>query len=46
MQGVVIINTSRGGLVDSKAVIDSLKKKHIGGIGMYAPPFSLCICKG
>lgn len=32
--GVMLINTSRGGLVDTKAVIDALKTKHIGSFGM------------
>jgi len=29
--GAVLINTSRGGLVDTKGLIEVLKKKHIGG---------------
>jgi len=32
--GVMLINTSRGGLVDTKAVIDALKTRHIGHFGM------------
>jgi len=32
--GVMIINTSRGPLIDTKAVIKGLKSKKIGGIGM------------
>lgn len=32
--GVMLINTSRGGLVNTKAVIDALKTKHIGFFGM------------
>ncbi|MFA7381438.1 MAG: 2-hydroxyacid dehydrogenase [Bacteroidia bacterium] len=32
--GVMLINTSRGGLVNSKAVINALKTKHIGSFGM------------
>lgn len=32
--GVMLINTSRGGLVDTKAVIDALKTRHIGYFGM------------
>lgn len=32
--GVMLINTSRGGLVDTKAVIDSLKTRHVGYFGM------------
>lgn len=32
--GVMLINTSRGGLVDTKDVIDALKTKHIGCFGM------------
>ena len=31
---VLIINTSRGQLIDTKALIDSLKKKQIGGAGL------------
>ena len=33
-KGVMLINTSRGGLVDTKAVIDALKTRHIGYFGM------------
>jgi len=33
-KGVMLINTSRGGLVDTKAVIDGLKHKHIGAVGL------------
>ncbi|MGE0773258.1 MAG: 2-hydroxyacid dehydrogenase [Cyclobacteriaceae bacterium] len=32
--GVMLINTSRGGLVNTKAVIDALKTKHIGSFGI------------
>ena len=32
--GVMIINTSRGGLVDSQAAIDALKQQKIGSLGM------------
>ncbi len=32
--GVMIINTSRGGLIDSKAAIDALKQQKIGALGM------------
>lgn len=33
-KGVMLINTSRGGLVDTKAVINGLKSGHIGYFGM------------
>ena len=33
-QGVMIINTSRGGLIDTRAVIRFLKKRHIGYLGL------------
>ncbi len=33
-KGVMIINTSRGGLIDTKAVIHGLKYKHIGHLGI------------
>ena len=33
-KGVVIINTSRGGLIDSKALLEGLKEKQIGGVGL------------
>lgn len=33
-KGVMLINTSRGGLVDTKAVIDALKTRHIGYFGL------------
>ena len=32
--GVMLINTSRGGLIDTKAVIDALKSKKIGLLGL------------
>ena len=32
--GVVLLNTSRGALVDSRAVIAALKAKRLGGIGL------------
>lgn len=32
--GVVILNTSRGGLIDSKALIDMLKSGQVGGAGL------------
>jgi D-lactate dehydrogenase len=32
--GVMIINTSRGGLIDSQAAIDALKLQKIGSLGM------------
>jgi D-lactate dehydrogenase len=33
-RGVMLINTSRGGLVDTKAVIEALKSGHIGYLGL------------
>ena len=33
-RGVMLINTSRGGLVDSRAVIAGLKSGHIGALGL------------
>ncbi|POR35853.1 2-hydroxyacid dehydrogenase [Tolypocladium paradoxum] len=32
--GVVLVNTSRGGLLDTKAVIQALKSKHLGGLAL------------
>ncbi|NLB48697.1 MAG: 2-hydroxyacid dehydrogenase [Erysipelotrichia bacterium] len=32
--GVMIINTSRGGLIDSKALLEGLKEKKIGAVGL------------
>ncbi|KND89936.1 2-hydroxyacid dehydrogenase [Tolypocladium ophioglossoides CBS 100239] len=32
--GVMLINTSRGGLLDTTAVIHALKSKHIGGLAL------------
>jgi len=43
-QGIVLLNTSRGGLVDSQAIIQALKSKHIGGIGKFISPSLLCVC--
>jgi D-lactate dehydrogenase len=33
-EGVILINTSRGGLIDSKALIDALKSGKVGGAGL------------
>lgn len=33
-QGAIIINTGRGGLIDTKALIDSLKDDRLGGAGL------------
>ena len=33
-KGVIIINTSRGGLIDVAAVIDALKSGHLGGLAL------------
>jgi D-lactate dehydrogenase len=33
-KGVMLINTSRGGLIDTKAVIDSLKSRQLGYLGI------------
>lgn len=32
--GTILINTGRGGLVDTKALIVALKSRHIGGVGL------------
>lgn len=32
--GVILINTSRGGLIDAKALIDALKSGRVGGAGL------------
>ena len=32
--GAMLINTGRGGLIDSKSVIDSLKSQHLGYLGI------------
>ena len=33
-KGVIVVNTSRGGLIDSQAMIDSLKSGQVGGVGL------------
>jgi D-lactate dehydrogenase len=33
-KGVIIVNTARGGLIDTKALIDGLKSCQIGGAGL------------
>ncbi|QZA77947.1 2-hydroxyacid dehydrogenase [Deefgea tanakiae] len=33
-EGVVLINTSRGGLINTLALIKSLKSGHVGGVGL------------
>ncbi|KAB5580282.1 hypothetical protein GE09DRAFT_1081558 [Coniochaeta sp. 2T2.1] len=32
--GAVLVNTSRGGLIDTRAVIASLKSRHLGGLAL------------
>jgi D-lactate dehydrogenase len=33
-KGVILVNTSRGGLIDTVAVVDALKKGHIGALAI------------
>jgi D-lactate dehydrogenase len=33
-KGAMLINTSRGGLIDTKSVIESLKENHLGFLGI------------
>ena len=33
-QGVMLINTGRGGLIDTAALIDALKSKKVGSAGL------------
>lgn len=33
-RGVLLVNTSRGGLLDSRALIDALKSGHLGGLAL------------
>ncbi|KAK2612732.1 putative dehydrogenase tr07 [Conoideocrella luteorostrata] len=33
-QGVMLVNISRGGLIDTKAVIKALKSRHLGGLAL------------
>ena len=33
-KGVIIINTARGGLIDTKALLNAIEKKQIGGAGL------------
>jgi D-3-phosphoglycerate dehydrogenase / 2-oxoglutarate reductase len=33
-KGAVLLNTARGGLVDAVAVIDAVKRRHLGGAGL------------
>lgn len=33
-KGVILVNTSRGGLIETKAVIRALKSRHIGGVAL------------
>ena len=32
--GVILINTARGDLIDSKALLDALRSGHVGGVGL------------
>jgi D-lactate dehydrogenase len=33
-RGSILLNSSRGGLVDTKALIDALKSGHLAGVGL------------
>lgn len=33
-KGAILVNTARGGLIDTAAVIDAIKRKHLGGAGL------------
>jgi D-lactate dehydrogenase len=33
-KGVILVNTARGGLIDTKALIDALKSGQVGGAGL------------
>lgn len=33
-KGVIIVNTARGGLIDTKALVDAIKSGQIGGVGL------------
>ncbi len=32
--GVIVINTGRGALIDTQALVDALKRQHVGGAGL------------
>lgn len=33
-KGAILVNTARGGLIDTVAVIDAIKREHLGGAGL------------
>ncbi|TWU71032.1 hypothetical protein ED733_001351 [Metarhizium rileyi] len=33
-EGVMLVNTSRGGLIDTKSVVKALKSRHLGGLAL------------
>ncbi len=33
-KGAILVNTARGGLIDTVAVIDAIKREHWGGAGL------------
>lgn len=33
-KGAILVNTARGGLIDTAAVIDAVKREHLGGAGL------------
>ena len=43
-KGMILINTSRGGLIEAEALIEGLRSGTVGGAGLDVYENEVCIC--
>jgi D-isomer specific 2-hydroxyacid dehydrogenase, NAD binding domain len=43
-KGMILINTSRGGLIETEALIEGLRSGTVGGAGLDVYENEVCIC--